>query len=139
MRIRRMRRADLPALARMNCKIYPKDSLRQTKIAFCYSLKNQVPGACLVAEEDGKPLGAIFAEKKLTFSPRAAYIKAFFVAEGHRDKGVGTKLFSACMAAMKKNKVKSVSLTVDKKNKKAFSLYRQAGFKPFRLLLLRRF
>lgn len=134
-----MRRADLPELAKMIVKVfrepYPKRVLPWLKESF----KNRVDGACLVAEDKENIAGAVFCEKILTTRPGTARVREFFVASGYRGKGVGKALMAECLKAMKKKGITSVSLTVSEKNKKALSLYRQAGFKPFRLMLLRRF
>ena len=139
MLIRKMKSADLPLLAKMNAQIFGDTSSARALIVFQLSFKSRVNGGCLVAEEDGKPIGAIFGEKITTFYPHAATIRSFFVAKNQRGKGVGKALFSSCMAGIKKSGITNVSLHVDAKNKKALSVYKKAGFKPFRLLFLRRF
>jgi ribosomal protein S18 acetylase RimI-like enzyme len=140
MKIRKMTRADLPALARMNAEIFKGTDRRQALVALRHSFEGRVDGACLVAKEDGKPTGAVFGEKKTTFYKNAAYISSFFVSKGARGKGTGKALFAACLAAMKKKGIQSLSITVETRNRRAFSFYKKSGFKPFRsLLLLRRF
>jgi ribosomal protein S18 acetylase RimI-like enzyme len=139
MKIRKTRRADLPALARLNAKLFRDISVKQALLVFQHSLSKRVDGACLVAEDNGKCEGAIFCEKKLTQYPNSAYITAFFVSKWQQGKGVGKALFSACLSAMKKKGITNASLTVSGKNRRALTLYKKAGFKPFRLMLLRRF
>jgi len=139
MKIRKMARADLPALARMNFTLFRDISIKQALRVFKHSLSNRVDGACLVAEEGEAPVGAIFCEKRLTQYANSAYIAAFFVSKEQQGRGVGKALFSACLSAMKKKGITNASLTVSEKNKRARSLYKKAGFKPFRLMLLRRF
>lgn len=139
MLIRKTRAGDLPACSRMASKIfkepYPKRVLAWLTDAF----KSRVDGACLVAEDNGKIAGAIFGNKILTTRPKTARISEFFVAGSCRGKGAGKALFSACISAMKKKGMKSVSLFVHGKNRRALSLYKKSGFKPFRLMLLREF
>ena len=139
MKIRKMKSADLPALARMNFKLFHDITAKQALLVFRHSLSKRVDGACLVAEEGGKLAGAIFCEKKLTQYANSAYIAAFFISKEHQGKGTGKALFSTCLSAMKKKGITNASITVSEKNKRAFSMYKKAGFKPFRLLLLRRF
>jgi len=139
MKIRKMSRADLPALARLNFALFHDITVKQALLVFRHSLSKRVDGACLVAEDKGKPIGAIFCEKKLTQYANSAYIAAFFVSKEHQGKGIGKQLFSACLSAMKKKGITNASITVSEKNKRALSMYKKAGFKPFRLLLLRRF
>jgi ribosomal-protein-alanine N-acetyltransferase len=139
MRIRKMRREDLPALAKMAVRVfrepYPKLVLSWLKASF----KNRVDGACLVAEDKGKIVGAIFGEKIPTTRPNTATIREFFVAEGYRGKGIGKKLMAACLSAMKRKEMRNASLFVREGNMRALGIYRKFGFKKFRLVLLRRF
>jgi len=138
MKIRTIKRADLPLLAKMNAKIFKgKPSL--SLAAFRHSFSMGVPGASLVAEEDGKIAGAIFAEKKITFLPKTAHIASLFIAEGFRGKGLGTILLKRSLAALRARGCKSVSLTVDGEKCPAYKLYSKMGFKKFRLLMLREF
>jgi len=139
MEIRKMRAADLPKLSRLASKIFKEPYPKGVLAWLTDSFKSRVDGACLVAEDKGEPIGAIFGNKILTTRPGTARITEFFVAGGYRGKGAGKALFSSCVSAMKKNGMKSVSLLVREKNKRALLLYKKAGFKPFRLMLLRRF
>ena len=97
-----------------------------------------MPGACLIAEEDGEIIGYLFSEKKTAFIKNAARIQTIWVAKKRRRKGVGTKLLKKCLSVMRKYGVKSVSLTAREGNKRAVSLYKNFGFKPFRILFHRR-
>ncbi len=139
MRIRTMKPADLHPLAKINAGIYPETTpalaLRTLKLAF----KNKIPGAALVAEEDGGLAGAIFIEKRITFTAHAAYVHSIFVEKTRRGKGIGRKLMARGLRAAKRHGVKSLSLGVEGENCPAMRLYKKFGFRPFRLLLLRKF
>jgi GNAT superfamily N-acetyltransferase len=139
MEIRKIRRADLPALARICKQVFPELEARQVGIALAHSFASRIDGACLLAEENGTPIGAVFGNKKVTQYRDSAYVEVIFVLEGHSGKGIGSALMAACLAAMKRKGISNVSITVDEGNKKALSIYKKAGFRPFRLLLLRRF
>jgi len=139
MLIRKMSRADLPALARMVVKIFREPYLKRVLLRLKDSFKKRVDGACLVAEDEGNISGAIICEKLLTTRPGTATVRDLFVEGKYRGKGIGNEMMAASLAAMKKKGITSVSLTVNEKNKRARSLYKKAGFKPFRLMLLRRF
>ena len=139
MKIRKMSRSDLPAIAKIIVKVFREPCPKRVLPWLKESFKNRIDGACLLAEDRGNAAGAVFCEKLLTTRPGTATVREFFVASGYRGKGVGKALMAECLKAMKKKGITSVSLTVSEKNKKALSLYRQAGFKPFRLMLLRRF
>ena len=139
MKIRKIKRADLPVLARICKQVFPELEARQIGVALAHSFANRVDGACLVAEESGEPIGAVFGNKKITQYRNSAYIEVVFVSKEYRSQGVGKALMAASLAAMKKKGISNVSITVDGENSRALSIYKKAGFKPFRLLLLRRF
>ncbi|MFA5929410.1 MAG: GNAT family N-acetyltransferase [Candidatus Micrarchaeia archaeon] len=139
MKIRKITRADLPALTRLCKQVFPELETRQMGVALAHAFANRVAGACLVAEESGKPIGAVFGQKKITYYPNSAYVEVVFISKEHRGKGIGKALLAASLAAMKRKGISNVSITVDGGNKKARSLYKKAGFRPFRLMLLRRF
>jgi len=137
MEIRRIRSSDLPGLARLNSRMFGDVTYAQAQKAFSHMLANSVKGACLLAEAKGEPVGAVFATKKITFSPDAASIDSFFVDKKWQGRGIGRKLFSRCLSALSRAKRKSISLTVAPGNARAKSIYRKAGFKPFRLMMLK--
>lgn len=140
MRIRNARKSDLKSLAKMDARIFPETTQESETIkVFGHCLANTAPGACLVAEENGDIVGAIIAAKKLTHTANAAEVRTLMVGEKFRGRGLGKILFRKSMAALKKNGIMTVSLTVDPKNKKAYALYRKEGFRLFRHLLLKRF
>jgi ribosomal protein S18 acetylase RimI-like enzyme len=137
MEIRKVTKADLPLLAKANAKIF--GSLPALSLAaFKHSLSMGVPGASLMAEENGKFAGAIFAEKKITFLPKTASISSLFISEGFRGRGLGTMLLKRSLSALRSRGYKSVSLTVDGEKCPAYHLYSKMGFKKFKLLMLRR-
>ena len=139
MKIRKMTRADLPKLARMTSSIFKEPCPNHVLLWLSESFKKRIDGACLVAEDKGKPVGAIFGEIMLTTQPGTARVREFFVARGYRGKGIGKELMARCLEAMKNKGMKSASLLVREKNARALKLYQKAGFKKFRLMLLRRF
>jgi ribosomal protein S18 acetylase RimI-like enzyme len=138
MKIREMAEGDIPELARRNAQIFGDTDENQAAKVFSNSFRNRVAGACLVAEDGGKIVGGILAEKKITFSPNAAGIKSFFVAEECRGKGVGKTLLEKCIRALESAGIETVSLTVDPENKGAISVYEKAGFGLFRLKYLKK-
>jgi len=136
MKIRKIQEADLTVLAKLNADIFGDTKEKQALKVFRDCLKNGVRDACLLAEE-GEIIGAVFTEKKLTFSEKAAGIKSIFVKKKCRGKGVGRILLGRCVSALRKKGYKSVSLTVDRKNKNAISIYEKSGFRPFRIMYLK--
>ena len=139
MLIRKMARADLPALAKMNAEAFRDITGKQAQSFLSGAYAHKIDGACLVAEEKGQLAGAIFGNRKITPAPNTAEIPSLFISKSFRGKGTGKALLKACLAAMKKKGIRSVSLTVRSNDRRALNLYAKAGFKPFRLMLLRRF
>lgn len=137
MRIRDVSAKDLPALAELNAGIFGDTARRQALRVFRDAYAKRVKGASLLAEEDGELAGAVIVEKRLTFTPDAAYIVSFFVGKKWRGRGIGEKLMGRCLAALKKAKIKSVSLSCVEGNKPAISIYQRHGFRPFRVLFLK--
>ena len=138
MNIREMEQDDIPALARLNCSIFKDTDESLAGRVFSDSFGKRVEGASLVAEDNGSIIGAIIAERKTTFYPKAAGIKSFFVMEEYRGRGIGKMLLAKCLAALKGAGIESVSLTVDPDNKGAISVYEDEGFGLFRLKYLKR-
>ena len=134
MKIRTVKKSDLKTIAKLDRQIFKDTTNQQALKVFQDSFKRKIPGACLVAEDNGKLIGAILSEKRLTFSPNTSYISTLFVRKEWRHKGIGKLLLERCLAAMKKSGMKAVSLTVAKENTTAFSLYKKHGFKPVRIL-----
>ncbi len=129
MEIREITKSDLPILAKMDSEIF-KDSKSDHVVAlFKNALKNSIPGSSLVAEENKEIIGAIVVEKGSSFShPLSAYVRSFFIAPLHQNKGVGKSLMSASLEAMKKNDITFVYLETFIDSKRAIGFYEKMGF-----------
>ncbi|MFH0835534.1 MAG: GNAT family N-acetyltransferase [Candidatus Micrarchaeota archaeon] len=138
MKIRLAKNTDLNAIAKLNATVFPQTPLKQSVTVFRKAFKNRIATACFVAEENSKLVGAVIAEKKISFTPNTSYITSFFVAKKHQRKGIGTALMKKCLAALKKKRINSVSLTVYTNNDKAKRLYEKNGFKLFRFVYLKK-
>lgn len=138
MEIRKIKENDLPLLAALNTEIFGDTTKTQALKVFREAWKKRVDGACLVAEENGKIIGAVIAVKILTFYPKAATVNTIFVRKEYRKRGVGNSLMEKCLEGLKKKGITNISLTVDMKNKNAIPLYEKHGFKPFRMLYLKK-
>ena len=138
MKIRTIQRKDLRKLARLNAKI-SKNNEKQVLITFKFFMDNEIPGSSLVAEEKGKPIGAVFGTRVGCIQDKYGRIEDLFIAKEWRNKGIGKQLMKRCVAAMKKRGIKSISLTVDRKNTIAKRLYKKLGFRYFRTMLIKEF
>jgi ribosomal protein S18 acetylase RimI-like enzyme len=138
MKIRTMQRKDLKELSKLYAKTLGK-SEKRAFFAFKFFMDNGILGALLVAEEKGKPIGAVFGVKEKTFTPNAAKIQSLFIAKEWRGRGIGKQLMERCVAAMKKRGMKSISLLVDRKNRIAKRIYKKLGFKYYRTMLIKEY
>jgi len=88
---------------------------------------------CLVAVENGKLIGAcwgrLFDEKNKGYGFLDSETPELSIAikEQFRNRGIGTKLIEEIAELYRGIKVKSISLSVDKKNS-AIGLYKRIGF-----------
>ncbi len=137
--IRRIRKSDLPELAKQFCSIWKEHKEKQVLKVWRRDLAKGVRGANLIALEGGKKVGVVMTEKLRIEISGAARITELFVEKGHRGKGIGSRLMKESLNAMKNAGMRNVSIMVSRKNKTALALYRAAGFKDFRLLMLKKF
>ncbi|TVQ09385.1 MAG: N-acetyltransferase [Bacteroidetes bacterium] len=88
---------------------------------------------CLVAEQDGLVIGAIWirvfpeADKGYGYVDESTPELSMSVLEEYRNKEIGTQLLNAMIANIEKMPWQQVSLSVDKENY-AFGLYKKHGF-----------
>lgn len=91
----------------------------------------------VVAEEDGKLVGfmlcflspnaPIYAEKKI------GVISDVYVLPERRNRGVTKLMFDHAVKWFRKNKVRSIQLSVAAANPDAIAVWRRMGFEPFML------
>ena len=88
----------------------------------------------IIVEVDHKPIGAIWGRLLDEDHKGYGYIDSktpelsMAVEESYRGKGIGDKLLSIFLVRAKELGYKSISLSVDKRNK-AFEFYKRMGFK----------
>lgn len=138
MEIRSAREEDLRVLAAMDAEIFNDTVEGQALLTFRDAWKRRIDGACLVAEENQEIIGAIIAEELVTFLENSSRITSLFVKKEWQGKGVGGKLMEMALSALKEKGYGNVSLTVALDNKKAISLYEKEGFRPFRMIYLKK-
>jgi len=86
---------------------------------------------CWIAEYEGIAAGNIWAQliekipNPMIEPERLGYITNFYVHENYRDRGVGTRLFSAAMEWIKENDVDAVILWPTERSR---TFYRREGF-----------
>ncbi len=84
---------------------------------------------CLVAESDGKVVGAIWSRIVNDYGHIADDVPSIAISlyKEYRNQGIGTKLLRQMLDLLKADGYKSVSLSVQKANY-AMKMYQKAGF-----------
>lgn len=91
---------------------------------------NQRDDRCLVAECDGKIVGAVWTRVMNDYGHIADGIPSLAMSlyKEYRNKGIGTELLERMLQLLRKEGYKQVSLSVQKANY-AVRMYRKVGFK----------
>ena len=85
---------------------------------------------CLVAEVDGKVIGAVWTRVMDDYGHIADGIPSLAISlyKDYRNQGIGTELLREMLQLLRRNGYPQVSLSVQKANY-AFGMYLKAGFK----------
>lgn len=85
---------------------------------------------CLVAESDGRVVGAIWSRIMDDYGHIADEVPSIAISlyKEYRNQGIGTELLTQMLNLLKTDGYKSVSLSVQKANY-AMKMYQKAGFK----------
>lgn len=114
----------------------PKDIIKQPKLSRYIKDFGQSNDICLVAEIQGKLIGAIWTrifnenEKGYGFVNAETPELSMAVFEQYRHKGIGTLLLKEMIRKLTEQKNSQVSLSVDIENY-AYDFYKRNGFKNF--------
>ena len=90
---------------------------------FCRFLKRN-PNTCFVAEEDGTIIGALMAGH----DGRRGAMHHLAADAVHRNRGIGTALVEAAMAALEKEGIHKVNLVVFARNEIGNAFWDSRGF-----------
>ena len=88
----------------------------------------------VAADDDGHPLGAVWARALPAATPGYGYVAddvpeiGMAVARGHHGRGVGSALLAGCLAQARGLGWRAVSLSVEDSNAAARALYMRHGF-----------
>lgn len=83
-------------------------------------------GRVFAVVEKGVVIGA--AEFMVAFDRLEAFLYGFSVMEKYREQGIGTNLLVHCENYFKNYGIEVISLTVDPKNEKAITLYKNIDY-----------
>ncbi|OGS41931.1 MAG: hypothetical protein A3K67_05820 [Euryarchaeota archaeon RBG_16_62_10] len=110
------------------------DSRRKWR-AYLAEKFSEISTKLIVAEEDGEIIGfmlcllspnvPVYKERKI------GVVSDVYVREDRRRKGVGKKMFDLAVKWFRRNKVRSVRLSVAADNLEARAAWRMLGFEPF--------
>jgi ribosomal protein S18 acetylase RimI-like enzyme len=109
--------------------VLPREIIEQPDLKKYIHDFGQKGDYCLVAEQYGKLIGAIWIRfiNGYGFVDNETPELSMAVLKGHRGKGIGQQLLIAMIDRLKNNRLKRVSLSVDRDNF-AYGLYRKHGF-----------
>ncbi len=110
-------------------EVLPRDIIEQPDLKKYIQDFGRIGDFCLVAELNGKLLGAIWIRliKGYGFIDTETPEMSMAVLKGYRGNGIGKQLLTKMIDTLKDNQVKQVSLSVDKKNF-AHGFYKEYGF-----------
>jgi ribosomal protein S18 acetylase RimI-like enzyme len=124
-RIRAATRGDRKQLSELYYQLYPKRRSKRTVPIGQVKIENVL----LVAEEDGKVIGFLWADLVTHGFLRFGNIEELFVERLVRHKGVGRSLAEAAMRRFRELQADVVFVSTGRSNKRAMKFYRRLGFR----------
>lgn len=114
----------------------PKEIVDQPELSVYIEGFGKTDDNCLVAEVDGRPVGAVWT--RILSGPVKGFGSidgstpelAISLCEQYRGSGIGTALMKRMLQLLREKGYTQVSLSVQKDNR-AVSLYQKVGFEPF--------
>lgn len=141
MNIRLANTNDVKILQKLNDEIFVDNSMYDPDIKVDWAkseagekyfteVVNSVDSICLIAEENGSPIGYINAAPKEFDYRHKKYIEVqnMGVSPTYRSKGLGTKLMTECLRLAKEKGFQKVYVVSYYANNKAVSFYKKNGF-----------
>lgn len=130
--IRRMQKSDIPACAEILCAVYNNEMWQcrwtsETGNAYLedYFTGNKFVG--LVAEENGRLVGALFAHEKIWWNNSELFIDEMFVLPELQRNGCGSRLINAAEEYVKERGLAGITLCTNK-YAPAPNFYHKNGF-----------
>jgi ribosomal protein S18 acetylase RimI-like enzyme len=112
--------------------VLPREIIEQPELRKYIQDFGKTGDLCLVAEQYGKLLGAIWIRfiKGYGFVDNETPELSMAVLNGYRGKGIGKQLLTAMIDKLKEKRLKRISLSVDRENY-AYGFYKKHGFVDF--------
>ncbi len=130
--IRQATSDDVPQVIDVNMRTLPE----HYSDYFYYEVLNEHPETFLVAELGGMVVGYLMCRFEYGLSltrrfglARKGHIISVAVVEGHRGKGLGSRMIEHALAEMRKSSSKECFLEVRVSNSEGMRLYTKMGFK----------
>ncbi|MBI3091778.1 MAG: GNAT family N-acetyltransferase [Candidatus Tectomicrobia bacterium] len=127
--IRKLTWRDIDSIIAIDQKVTGKarESYWKNKIIIYSGLD---PGACLVAEADGKVIGFLLGERKdWEFgAPQSGWIEILGIDPGYQGKGIGHLLAAAIIEHFKKSQITKVQTMVERDAENLLAYFRSLGF-----------
>lgn len=110
-------------------KAPPRDIIRQPELWLYISDWGKKDDCCLVAEADGRIVGAVWTRIMNDYGHIDDETSSFAISlyKEYRGMGIGTDLMKEMLVVLKEKGYKKVSLSVQKANY-AYRMYRNLGF-----------
>ena len=125
------------AFTRGNPIFKTKRDIESYYFKFVKKLIRSKNGQIFVAQAEDKLVGHIIVEitklPPIYVHDKEAHVHEIYVEKNHRKKGIGSMLLGAANSWAKGKRIFSLGLTVNVRNKEAFSLYKEFGFNEHNL------
>jgi [ribosomal protein S18]-alanine N-acetyltransferase len=123
---------DVPSVIQVNSLALPEHYTDD----FYYQILRTYPETFFLAERDGAVIGYIMCRTEHGLSllrrfglAKKCHVISIAVMEGHRGKGVGTRLIQRALERVRADSAKECYLEVRITNDRAIALYKRLGFR----------
>lgn len=130
--IRKMQKNDIPSCGEILCSVYNNELWQcrwtlETACAYLEDYFNANKFTGFVTEENGKPIGAMFAHEKIWWNNSELFIDEMFILPGYQRKGYGSELIKAAEEYVSEHKLAGMTLSTNR-YAPAPDFYRKNGF-----------
>ena len=129
MKIRKATKKDKKRISELYYQLHPIEEKGNKEKGLLVPIEKSIMNPILlVAEENRKIVGLIWAHFMQYGFFKYGSIDELFVEEDSRGKGIGSKLIEEAVKKLQKMKAKIILVGTEKENKEAIKLYQKVGF-----------
>lgn len=129
MKIRNATKKDKKSISKLYYELHPIEEKENKEKGLFVPIKiSKIKPILLVAEENKKAVGFIWAHFIQYGFFKYGTIDEFFVRKESRGKGIGGKLIKKVVKKFQKTNAKIILVGTEKENKEAIRLYKKLGF-----------